>query len=187
MGPASGSRGPFSFMRPFTRAGLPRMEPADAPHGEHWATWDEALLAVADGEVVEAVDTLADNPPGEYGRGAANRLVIRVAEGRFAVYAHLRRGSLRVRVGETVRRGQTVAHVGNSGNSTSGHLHFQVLDAPSSIAGEGVPFVFDRYEVQGMIDRTVDDYEAGAAWRPQADAGSERWREIPVGGEVIRF
>lgn len=164
-----------------------RLWRGDAARNEHWTTWDEELLAVANGEVVEAVDTLPDNPPGEYGRGAANRLVIRIAPDRFAVYAHLRQGSLRVRVGETVRRGQVVAHVGNSGNSTSAHLHFQVLDAPSSIAGEGVPFVFDRYEVQGTIDRTVDDYEAGATWRPGAGASAERRREIPVGGEVIRF
>lgn len=159
----------------------------DAARNESWTTWNEALLAVADGEVVEAVDTLPDNPPGEYGRGAANRLVIRVAHDRFAVYAHLRQGSLCVRAGQAVRRGQTVAHVGNSGNSTSPHLHFQVLNAPSSIAGEGVPFVFDRYEVQGTIDRTVDDYEAGAAWNPGPGASKERRRELPVGGEVIRF
>lgn len=164
-----------------------RLWRGDAARNENWTTWNEALLAVADGEVVEAVDTLPDNPPGEYGRGAANRLVIRVAEDRFAVYAHLRQGSLRVRVGETVRRGQVVAGVGNSGNSTSAHLHFQVLDAPSAIAGEGVPFVFDRYEVQGTIDRTVDEYEAGAVWRPEAGTSAERRREIPLGGEVIRF
>jgi hypothetical protein len=179
---------PQRFATDWTRLGADgRLWRGDAARNEHWTAWDEELLAVADGEVVEAVDTLPDNPPGEYGRGAANRLVIRVADDRFAVYVHLRRGSLRVRVGETVRRGQVVALVGNSGNSTSAHLHFQVLDTPSSIAGEGVPFVFDRYEVQGVIGHTIDEYEAGAVWRPGPGAPAERRRELPVGGEVIRF
>jgi murein DD-endopeptidase len=164
-----------------------RIWSGDATRNERWAGWGEDLLAVADGEVVEAVDTLPDQTPPEYRPGPANRLVMHVGGGRYAVYAHLRQGSLRVHTGDVVRRGQVVAQVGNSGNSTGPHLHFQVLNAPSALAGEGVPFVFEQYQVQGVLDLELDAYEAGAAWRPGPRPAVERRRELPVGGQVIRF
>lgn len=179
---------PQRFATDWVRVGADgRLWHTDPARNENWATWDEDLLAVADGVVIEAEDTFPDNTPPEFRRGAANHLVLDVGGGRYAVYVHLRQGSLRVRPGEAVRRGQVVALVGNSGNSTSAHLHFHVLDAPSAIAGEGVPFVFDRYVVQGVIDRSLDDYEAGAVWRPGPGEPTERRRELPVGGEVVRF
>lgn len=159
----------------------------DPGRNENWAGWGEDLLAVADGTVIEAVDTLPDQTPPEFQRGAANRLVLDVGGGHHAVYAHLRRGSLRVRTGDRVRRGQVIAEVGNSGNSTAPHLHFQVLDAPSYIAGESVPFVFARYQVQGVLDRPLDDVEAGAAWRPAGRAPVAHQGDLPAGGQVIRF
>jgi murein DD-endopeptidase MepM/ murein hydrolase activator NlpD len=54
--------------------------------------------------------------------------------------AHLRRGSLRVGVGDRVRRGDRLAECGNSGNSTEPHLHRQVMHRPSVWIAAGLPF-----------------------------------------------
>ena len=69
----------------------------------------------------------------------------------YAFYAHLQPGSLKVKLGDKVRRGQVVGLVGNSGNSTEPHLHFHVSDANSPLGCEGLPYALDAFEVQGRI------------------------------------
>lgn len=120
------------------------------------------LLAVADGTVVYAAhgrrDHLSRNslPALVYlvlieasvrdvlgpGSVVGNHLVLDLGDGTYAMYAHLRRGSLRVRVGEAVRAGQQLAECGNSGNSTEPHVHFQLMDDPDLDVAIGVPFTW---------------------------------------------
>ena len=74
------------------------------------------------------------------GRRATNQALQRMPEERrYPVYAHLQPGSLRVKLGDKVRRGQTLGLVGNSGNSTEPHLHFHITDANSPLGSEGLP------------------------------------------------
>lgn len=68
-----------------------------------------------------------------------------LGEGRYALYAHLKPGSVRVKPGDRVRAGQVLGLVGNSGNSTRPHLHFQVSTRRTVLAGDGLSFVFDSF------------------------------------------
>ena len=65
----------------------------------------------------------------------------------FAVYAHLKPGSLKVKRGERVAAGQLIAALGNSGNSTEPHLHFQLCDKPSGMSCAGIPPAFENIEL----------------------------------------
>lgn len=78
-----------------------------------------------------------------------NHLVIRTDDGVFAVVAHLRKGSLRVRVGDAVRAGDPVGDCGNSGNSSEPHVHAQLMDRRSPLTGQGIPMAFADIEVEG--------------------------------------
>ena len=69
--------------------------------------------------------------------------------GRYALYAHFQPGTIRVRAGDHVKRGQVLALVGNTGNSDAPHLHFHVMDGPSPLASNGVPYVIDAFTVTG--------------------------------------
>ncbi|WP_405635954.1 M23 family metallopeptidase [Streptomyces sp. NBC_01178] len=120
------------------------------------------LLAVADAVVVGASDGQRDHlgrnslPALAYlmlvegnvrsvlgaHRVVGNHVVLDLGGGTYAMYAHLRRGSLRVRAGDTVRSGQEIAAVGNSGNTTEPHLHFQLMDGPDLDDARGVPFTW---------------------------------------------
>lgn len=73
------------------------------------------------------------------GRILGNHVVVRHADGTYAVYAHLRQGSLAVREGEVLRAGQQLAEVGNTGNTSEPHLHVQVMDRAWPTAAAGVP------------------------------------------------
>lgn len=100
---------------------------------EGWACFGADVLAPADGEVVAAVADLPDMPIGEVDREnlVGNHLVVRLADERFLLLAHLQRGSLRVGPGDTVARGQPLARCGNSGNTSQPHLHLQVQTGPA--------------------------------------------------------
>ena len=73
-------------------------------------------------------------------------MVLKLADGEYALLAHLRRGSVRVRVGQQVRPGQILGLAGNSGNSSEPHLHFHVQDRAELFGdARGLPVLFDSY------------------------------------------
>ncbi|MFC9384663.1 M23 family metallopeptidase [Streptomyces venezuelae] len=133
-----------------------------ARRAEDFPAFDAPLLAVADATVVHAEDGLRDHlsrnsllgvlylmlvESGARGLAGArrvtgNHLVLDLGGGTYAMYAHLRRGSLAVRPGDRVRAGQELARCGNSGNSTEPHVHFQLMDGPDLDTARGVPFTW---------------------------------------------
>jgi murein DD-endopeptidase MepM/ murein hydrolase activator NlpD len=105
------------------------------------------LLAPADGRIVGVTDDQADTPPGTNG-DHANSLVIDIGGGHYVSMAHLKHGSMTVRVGDAVRRGQPLAEVGNSGHTNEPHLHLQVQEsAASSNAERTLPMVFRNVQI----------------------------------------
>lgn len=124
------------------------------------------VMAPADGRIVEVSDGYADTPPGTNG-DQANHLVIDIGGGLFVSMAHLKQGSVTVRVGDVVRRGQRIAAVGNNGHSNEPHLHMQVQDSPASTdADRTYPVVF----------RNVD-ITRGGAW-PWGDSREPRTGDL---------
>jgi murein DD-endopeptidase MepM/ murein hydrolase activator NlpD len=87
-----------------------------------------------------------------------NFVALDIGYRRYALYGHLIPGSLRVKVGDMVKRGQVLGRLGNSGNSTEPHLHFQIADAPSFLLANGLPYMYDRVEVKPgrIVDATSD-------------------------------
>lgn len=130
--------------------------------------FDADVLAVADARVVTVRDGLPDQPPGKMPPTIAvedadgNAIVLNLGNGRYAAYAHLRAGSITVKPGDRVKRGQVFAHVGNSGNTLAPHLHFQVMDQASPLASNGLPYAIDAFRVTGATagTRAFDNAEA---------------------------
>jgi hypothetical protein len=81
---------------------------------------------------------------------AGNYIVIEHSENEYSSYLHLRENSVRVKEGETLKRGQHIADVGNTGDSYSAHLHFQVNDSPDLLRGRSLPFTFENIEIELM-------------------------------------
>ena len=121
------------------------------PHSlSSYLSYGQPLIAAADGKVVTARDEFPDQPPPDNPTPPpladlpGNHVTLRVAPNRYMIYAHMKPGSVRVRVGERVRRGQALGRLGNSGNSATPHLHLQVQTTRSFVS-DGLPFVFKRF------------------------------------------
>jgi len=130
-------------------------------HGDYYA-FGKDVLAIADGVVVAASGDLPDSrlrrpdeSPEDYRRSVmeplaargpqatgGNQVVIEHADQEFSSYAHLKAGSIRVKKGDRVRRGQPIAQVGLSGDGYQPHLHIQLTDGPDGSYAHAKPLIF---------------------------------------------
>ncbi|MCC6927655.1 MAG: M23 family metallopeptidase [Gemmatimonadaceae bacterium] len=164
-----------------------RTHAGDAAKNESYYAEGLDALAVADGKVVAIKDGIPENVPGIDSRAVpitletvgGNHVIIDIGGGHYAFYAHLRPGSLKVKLGDRVKRGQVVGLVGNSGNSTEPHLHFHISDSPSPLGSEGVPYQHDRFELLGRCAPTFSGCKVGAA--------QQRVHEMPLGFQLVQF
>jgi murein DD-endopeptidase len=162
----------------------------DRLDNKNYRAYGSDALAVADGTVVAFKDGIPENvPPGRavpitLETVGGNHVILDIGGGRYAFYAHLQPGKIRVKIGERVKRGQVVGLVGNSGNSTEPHLHFHICNANSPLGSEGLPYALNSFEVRGKGDMQT----AGSSFKVSiSGAASKRAMEMPLQNEVIRF
>jgi hypothetical protein len=123
-----------------------------------YPTYGQRAIAVADATVVSVLDGLPERkagalPPDTTLQNATgNHVILDLGGGRYGFYAHLQPGTIRVKAGNRVKRGQVLALLGNSGNTTGPHLHFHVMDGMSPLSSQGVPYVLTGFNVVGQAD-----------------------------------
>jgi murein DD-endopeptidase MepM/ murein hydrolase activator NlpD len=161
------------------------------PDKEHtkltdFPAYDKPIISVDNGKVVDVVDKYPDVEPGKIDPdltlkdAGGNHVIVDIGGGRYAFYAHLKPNSITVKEGERVRRGQVIARLGNSGNTTAPHLHFHVMDAPLPLgADHNLPYVIDSFRYQGFID---EDQLFHPSRPPQP-----REDELPLFPTVVTF
>jgi hypothetical protein len=122
--------------------------------------YNQPIYSVAAGKVVGMSDGMPDNVPhsGKYvisidaNNAAGNHVVVEIAPDRYVLYAHMRPGTVHVKTGDTVKVGDILGNVGNTGSSTEPHLHMHIDDRPSFLGGNGVPYEF----TEGSESRPVE-------------------------------
>ena len=113
-----------------------------------------------------------------------------MANGAFAGYGHLQPGSVRVRRGQRVRTGERIGRLGNSGNSTGPHLHFQLMTRPSFVDADGLPFELNAFTLDARLT-SLDEFIAADSEGtpvPLVRSGVRAFRRVGfVGLEVVTF
>lgn len=149
-------------------------------------SYGQPVFAVADGTVVSVRSmaperhNLSDPAPSREG----NEITIKLEDGSFAHYGHLRPGSARVAVGDVVRAREPIAEVGFSGSASDPQLHFALTDGPVELASEGVPYVLSHYRLLGNYSSAID---AGAKpWNAHGEP-TELQGYMPSAGDVVSF
>jgi murein DD-endopeptidase MepM/ murein hydrolase activator NlpD len=129
----------------------------DKTKSESYPAFGADIHAVANGTVVAVVDGLPEQVAGSDPTGLpldqypGNHIVEDIGDGNFALYAHLKTGSITVKPGDRLSSGQVVALLGNSGNTDGPHLHFQVMDGPDPLRANGLPFVLSSFRLDERI------------------------------------
>jgi len=124
----------------------------DGSKNEDFYGFGQPVLAPAAGKIVFADDEYADNAPGkgsETDPAQGNSIIIDHGNGEFSLLAHLKAGSIKVKVGDTVKAGQELAQVGQSGNSPLPHLHYHLQNTGVWKKGQGLPLQFTHMLVNG--------------------------------------
>ena len=122
---------------------------------EEYFCYGREICAAADGTVVAVEDRvrqaflgwgLCDFTARSF---VGNHVLVKHAEGEFALYAHLVRGSITVAPGDRVDRGQVLGHCGHTGHSSEPHLHFHLQNSADLFRGMGLPVRFSHLFVDG--------------------------------------
>jgi murein DD-endopeptidase len=164
-----------------------KMYKGDPSENKNYRAYGAEIHAVADGVVTQVGDGIPQNTPGAKSLAVpitletvgGNHVIMEIGNGLFAFYAHMQPGSLRVKAGDKVRRGQVLGLLGNTGNSSEPHLHFQICSANSELGSEGLPYAFASFEVQGKAgDDKISMFPGGPV---------KHEVEIPTEDEIVKF
>lgn len=171
-----------------------RLFTGDVSDLANYAYYGTPIHAAADGVVVNLYDDADEQVPGADAKGitteniGGNMLVIDIGGGAFAFYAHMRRGSLEVKLGDQVKAGQVIGLLGNTGNSTAPHLHFHVMDGPSPLNANGLPYVFAHFSSRGVLVPGADDaIQRGEPAKIEPRLAGDHKDEMPLNNEVVDF
>ncbi len=110
------------------------------------------LYASGDGKIVSVVDDKPDNRSFDESKLATDRMVlfgnyvvIDHLNGEYSLYGHIKQGSSKVKIGDTVKQNQIVAQIGASGSSMFPHLHYELQNGANTDA-EGLPSYFRNFQ-----------------------------------------
>ena len=152
---------------PAYRVSLPQYLLFGVPLDEYYC-WGQKVYAPCDGIVVQAKDgykerertnLLSDmsyaykiahyfDPKKDNIQSVAgNYIIMKCRDQVYAALVHLQAGSIQVTVGQSVKKGEVIGRVGDSGNSYMPHLHFQLMDSSDITTANGLPCAFEQYEV----------------------------------------
>jgi Peptidase family M23 len=165
---------------------------------ESYAIFGQPVLAVADALVVSLIDGEPEQTPGNYptniplDKADGNCIILDLGNHRYALYAHMQPGSIKVRSGEKVHPGQVIGLVGDTGNSIVPHLHFQVTDGPSSLSSNGFPYEISEFQVTGETaggTKAFDEAESNGTPLPIAPVVPPRAvkQAMPLDQLIVSF
>lgn len=119
---------------------------SDGAKNEDYYAFGREILAPGDGIVTDVIEGVRDNVPGSLNPYSAlgNAVFIEHCEGEISVLAHLKMGSVRVKVGDRVEAAQVIGLCGNSGNSSEPHLHYHIQNTPIIQDGTGIKIYFEK-------------------------------------------
>jgi murein DD-endopeptidase MepM/ murein hydrolase activator NlpD len=174
-----------------------RLLNGDAGNVHSYPDYGADVIAVADGKVVSTMKELTDQKPGtlpdvstiNLGNVDGNHVVLDLSNGVFAFYAHLQHDSIEVSPGDHVKRGQVLGKLGNTGNTSAPHLHFHLMNSPSTLGSNGLPYVIDSFEYAGQVsaakfegDKLDGSWNEGMLATP-----GPRNKEFPMDFAIVDF
>ncbi len=166
----------------------------DHRENKNWVGYGHEILAVHDGIVTKVHDGIAENIPPKLPVPqlplpdiAGNHVMLKIHQNNqdyYVLFAHMIPGSIKVKEGDKLKKGQVIGLLGNTGNSSAPHLHIHVCDANDPLKSEGVPFVFKEVALTGNIDEIDLDY---GIWNTFVSYPKTVKSLMPINNQVFDF
>jgi hypothetical protein len=139
------------------------MHPAEPSAGDEWYPgksdrnevyygFGVAIYAAGNGRVAAIHDGEPDNRSFNQAEratrdtaGFGNYVIVDHLNGECSLFAHLKQGSVRVKIGQQVRRGEIIGQMGSSGDSLFPHLHYELRTGVGVKEVEGLPSYFTNF------------------------------------------
>ncbi len=127
---------------------------------KNYKIYGEPVYSPCKGKIILVVDEFEDlQPPQTDTKNIAGNHILIEFNRNEILLAHLKKGSIKVKVGDLVDTNTVLAQVGNTGNTSEPHLHMHLESGgePNTILnGKGIPFkINDRFLVRGdVLDET---------------------------------
>ncbi|MDQ0638261.1 murein DD-endopeptidase [Pedobacter sp. W3I1] len=156
---------------------------------QNWIGYQNAILAVADGTVSSVLNdfnesaTVSQHKSPAPEQASGNYISIKIANRQYAFYEHLKPNSIRVKPGDKVKKGDVIAELGFTGQSTGPHLHFHLADRDSRLYAEGLPYVFEHFFQVGRY-ANLEDF-GNSPWQHNEQLKVRQGR--PLSNAVIEF
>lgn len=118
----------------------------DKELNESYHAFGKECIAPADGVVVEIENNIKDNEPvgiHNTDHPAGNYVTLDHGNDEFSHISHFKYQSIVVKEGDTVKRGDLLGLVGNSGNSSEAHIHFHVANSSDLWDSKSIRINFD--------------------------------------------
>lgn len=175
-----------------------RLVTGDPSDVHNYTSYGDNILAVADGTVVSTLNNLDDQKPGTLPDPKTitienvdgNHVVLDLGDGVYAFYAHMQKRSVLVNVGDHVKRGQVLGKLGNTGNTSAPHLHFHLMNGPSVLGSQGIPYEIDAFELAGEVPAKQFEDATGldGDWsRGLLTTPSLRKKQFPLDLNIVNF
>lgn len=136
----------------------------NTPHRcEDFVCWGKPVLSPGEGRISSMAGNLPDNPlydPPPFDEKAhirdpktamerhlGNFVIIDHGNDEFSLLAHMQKGSVQVEAGDKVAEGKLIGHIGNSGDSASPHIHYQLQNGTDLLRSEGLPSRFHKFDL----------------------------------------
>ena len=121
----------------------------------NWYGYGNDVLAVSDGVIASVKNDFPESttlssyqsPSPENAMG--NYISINIGSNQFVFYEHLKPGSIKVKPGQKVKKGEVIASLGFTGQTTGPHLHLHIATENSPLGAEGIPFEFEHFKLLG--------------------------------------
>lgn len=148
-----------------------------------YAAFGEPVYAMADGRVLQVVNGITDHSPGrpDTTNPDGNFVLMEIGD-EYCVYAGLQKGSIPLKVGDRLRKGDLVGRIGNSGASAEPELRVRLITAPDPLRSMGLEFGFQSFRWVGWL-KGADHLRERF---PKAEPGVRR-REVPPSGSIVQF
>lgn len=170
----------------------------DVKDVNNFPSYGAEVLAIADGTVLATRNDLPDQVPGALPKNTTlenllgNHVILQLDDSKvFALYGHLQKDSVTVKLGDKVKRGKVLGKLGNTGNSSGPHLHLHLMSGPS-LGSNGLPYVIDRFDVAGQIPAQPPEvrkafYDFEGDWSKYRQEPSSRDNQFPLHFTIVDF